>query len=470
MKQPKAYIIINSLNGEELKILKKFIASPLYVTRSSVADLCRYCMNMPSFPKDTKFDFKKCFQVLFPNEVFDKSRITKLFSELFKVLQQYIVVLSNRTKSHDADMEILSWYNEKNLSALFEEKSKEIVSSYEEGSKIDRPELYNHYRYDLQQSIYQSKNDKRIGDVNYQNTLNRLDLFYIIQKLSGLCLMRNRERVSHIEYEKPLREELLAFLPNSGYVKNPYVLSYYRAYLMLSNPGVEQYYNDLAATLVENKKVLPQIILRELYVYMENESRNVFKKDEEFYGALFTLYKEQVETETIFYKGDLLSNVLKNITVVSVKTKHLEWLNDFLEKNKRRIIPKKNAESVYHYCKAEIYFAQKQYNEAIENLTFTNEQDVFMSLSIKRLYIKIWFEMEEWETFESHINAYRVYLSRHKKIDENRKGQERTFTNWIYKLYRSIVDPNEENISEHMVKELSFSDKSWIISSMQNLV
>jgi len=457
----KAIQVISTFTSAECKDFKKFLQSPFHNSRKNLVDLFSFIQKNDNNWAHPNFTYENIFKLLHPKEDFDKTAVTKAFSALYKLLESYILVKRNVSDELSENIQLLGYYNQYNLEELYKDKERELEKAFRDSSKSS--DYLTHLLFEIEKCSYASTKDKRIGDINYQNASNKLDTFFFYTKLKLVCLMLNRSLIVAIKYdyqllENTISQELVVEL-NSKVIH-----LYYYAYQLLSQPKSAALYEKLKYELMMHGQELEKTDLSLLYTFLENCTSSVYTNTKGFYTNLFDIYLQQIQNKTIYYFDHLHRSVLKNIIKVALKLEKNDWAELFLKTHRDLIIPEQNAEEIYYFCLSEIYFSQKKYDDTLLSLAKVKPDDIFIKLSLKRMYLKIYYEKGEFNALDSSINSYRVYLSREDAIPDDKLKKEKVFVNTIQRMMKLKLERKEGefHVFWDKIKFESMVDKQWI--------
>jgi hypothetical protein len=60
--------------------------------------------------------------------------------------------------------------------------------------------------------------------------------------------------------------------------------------------------------------------------------------------------------------------------------------------------------------------------------------NVFYKIDSRKLLIQAFYELKEWDSLDSAMNAFRVFIHRNKEISDLHKKNNQNFINFLYKL------------------------------------
>lgn len=457
----KAIQVISTFSSADCKDFKKFLQSPFHNSRKNLVDLFSFIQKNENNWSHPSCTYEHIFTLLHPEEEFNKTAVTKAFSALYKLLEAYILIKKNVADELSDNIQLLGYYNQFNLDELYKDKERELEKALRDSNKSS--DYLTHLLFEIEKCSYASTKDKRIGDINYQNASYKLDTFFFYTKLKLVCLMLNRSLIVAVKYDYQLLEDTIS-KELVTQLNSKVIHFYYLAYQLLTQPNSAALYEKLKYELMIHGNELEKTDLSLLYTFLENCTSSVYTNMKDFYTNLFDIYLQQIQNKTIYYFDHLHRSILKNIIKVALKLEKNDWAELFLKTHRDHIIPEENAEEIYYFCLSEIYFSQKKYDDTLVNLAKVKPEDIFVKLSLKRMYLKIYYEKGEFNALDSGINSYRVYLSRENSIPEDKLKKEKAFVNSIQKMMKLKLERKEAEfpLFWEKIKAEAIVDKHWI--------
>lgn len=473
MRNTRLIKVIERFSKSELKRLKEFVHSPFFRASKTERDLFDFIYKYAPDFSHKKFTQEQATAYVFAGGKYDDSAIIKVQSRLFKLVETFIYYYFADKDLPNMEIALIDFYDKNNLTPLVESTYKKVIKKQE--AYPHKNPTYFYYQSIIErqyQSFLVINFDDGKGYTHYQKVMEKLDVFYLLQKLIDMCEAINIQKVTKQSYEIALNDEVLDFITQSEYKDIPVIKIWHTALLLLQSSEKYEYYNQLKVLLVEYDSLLSQTDKRRLYTYLENLAKTVFESDS-YYEALFELYSKQLETEVIYIDGYLLPRIFKNIATVALRLNHFEWTEQFLEKNKDRIVPEyDDREDVYSYSLAQLYFKQQKIDDVLDILNQTVFNDIYTKMDVRRMYLKVYYEMEYGDMLEDMINSFRVFLTSHQDIIPAIHVQaHRDFINIIYNIYRTIKKDTKRITSiENQIDEVRIlPERSWLREKLEAL-
>lgn len=463
----KVIEILKVLSSDQLKEIELFLSTPFFNKRKSLLDFYKYVIKFHPYYQHDFSDLNAINKYLKDKNKIDLNHIVKLFSFLFKELERYIVIKKIEEDKLYTQNILGLYYNHKNLDYLYENTSNLLETNLK---TIPSYDIINYF-YNENKCSFLSKNDIRKGDVNYVPLSESLDAFYYYNRLRLFCLMLNRSLVIGLDYSSQFNSVYF----NTNVIERLNIDAiniYYKIYVEFQSTITQNTYDIVLNYLEKIDQNLSIDDLRIIYTILINVGKNVFTNKNEYHQKIFYLYKRQLNLGSIYYDTKIHIGNLKNIVILAINANELVWATDFLNKHKESIIPNEENYESFYFLMAEVFFAKKEYNEALDMLAKTKTNDVLIKLAIKRMYLKIFFELNEDNIFESNIASFKVFIGREKGITLEKKEAEKNFVNSLALLWKYRLSKQKNKIVQLAKKnnELAISDKKWLLETIEQII
>ncbi len=464
---------MGKLSKADLKRMKEFVHSPFFRASKTERDLFDFIYKFAPDFEHKKFTVEAAYSYIFSDGKHDGAALRKVQSRLYKLMEQFIYYHFADKNLPDVEIALMQFYDRMNLTAQVEIIYKKIQKKQEAHPQKGSTHYFNQLVIERQYNNFLvAKFEDGKGSKHHQKVMETLDVFYLTEKLTQMCVLSNRQTVTNTSYDVMLRDEILDFLPGSKYENIPIVRIWHTALLLLQSPDKNGYYHELKGLLAEYEGLVDKKGRRLLYTCLENTTRMVFKGDA-YYESLFELYSIQLENEIIYIDGYLVPTIFKNIVTVGLRLGNLDWTAEFLEKNKDKIVPEyENKEDVYSYSLAQLYFKQKKVDDVLGILNQTAFNDIYTKMDIRRMYLKVYYEMEYSDMLEDMVNSFRVFLTSHQEMIPPMHIQaHRDFINVINNIHRTLKKDEKRILSiENQIAEINIlPEKSWLLEKLEAL-
>ncbi len=424
MSNFKAFDWLQILTDEQIDRFELFLRSPYFYSGKLMLSFLQYLR--PYLPKDAHdakaLGNKAIFEALQPNKEFKATKVHTWRHELYGLLQQFVAEESslNTHKTIGDLMGQLDFSAEHNLESGVEDSLKKIERYF--ATQIhDRSYYYDMF---LVEHIKNVQASKQILLPSLAQQYLYLDRLYAFNKLQMIYIELNRCKMSNLSFDLNTHEPFLTHLvANNFWDDNTLKFHYYQ--LKIIHAPNEELYGLLKNELKEEANKLHPTEVRNVRTILANFCVQQIKQGNvSFYNDYLGILLDKVEHEQIISIVDF-----KNIITVALRIKDTDWICAFLENHKSIITPPEAASDAYQYNLARVYFLQKKYDDALELLSLVKIDNVYYSVEIKILTIKILYEqinanilsgkklINKEEELELKTEGFKSYLQMTKKLN-----------------------------------------------------
>lgn len=465
MKGSKLVQLYGSLSNMERKHFSAFVASPFF-NRKDI--LIRYVELMPGLVVDSgveELNKEGLFAALHQDQPaipYDDQAFRLLSSELLELLNRF---LAYQTFSSDEDMEsiyLLRNLGRRNLDKHFRYILRRTHKQQSRHRAIDHQHHLKKYLIEEELGRYLRRNP-RSKETNLQATIDRLDAFYLVEKLKTACSMLNNQNVVDLEHDILFLDSILSHLQTHTYENIPLIGIFYRALRMFREPDDATHFHQLRLLLSCHHQDIPPQEVSDAYTFAQNHCiRQINRGHASYMGELFGIYQELIDRELIYDQGELSPWHFKNIVVLGLRLKEFAWVEHFIQYYRDRI-PNEFRENAYTYNLAKLRFHQGKYKEVKQLLLQVEYEDLFYNLDSKVMLLKIYYEEDEFDALESLTTTFKTYLDRNKLVSGDHRQRYRNLVRYVRKLSRIGEDRGRLLALEGNLKEEDqVADIGWL--------
>jgi len=472
MKNTITVRFLKKLSKKELKGVEAFIKNSYFNPNKDIVKLYQYINQFAPNYSHTDFTAEHAFDAVYPNRTFDGVAHNRLMSKLYTVIKKFIHCLYANSESIETELKVLRFCNER-YRERFENQLKKSRGL------IDKKKGNCFYRYTLAVELEVENHLAFFPlETNFAESSLALDKYYWLSKLPLFCEMLNRQIITGVEYDISDLDSYLEFIEKIEYTRFPIIELWYCLIKILKNivckiPVEHQDYLKFKKLFFKNKNDLNDVELRNLYIHLKNIVQRASITDDGYYRELFDLNEIGLNERLIFIEGQLRPQSIKNILNTAIRIGNIQWAKDFLTQYKG-VFWQEHAQDILLYSKAMISFHESRHNKALQDLESVTYEEIFFRLGKKTLQTQIYYEAEELESFDKHINNFKVFLSRNKdKIGDGHVQSHRDFIKYINKIAYLIkqdtkkVTKLKEKISQTSTRLLP--EKKWLLDKLNEL-
>lgn len=485
MIQSKAIDIVKSFNKKEISGFIKYLESPFLNSNKNLIMLFDGIKKYyPSF-NSSKLTKESVFKNVYPGKPYDDLKLRKLFSDLYKESERFLVLSAadkNRTVFNKLLLEEL---DSRKLDNLFIPKMEQH-SSYLDNTYYKTDNM--HYDYFLEKHLAEWKNimfhlerglQKKITLNIYKRT--EYLIFYFLSDffLSFQDNLSNRNRFN-TKAEVDLGSEFLKNLNISGLfefiLKNDFenknvLNAYYLAFLAFSNFENRKYYTDFKKYILKHidqfNEGTRRIVVINLINYCVRKKR--ISKDRKIRMelndnySLYIKYKLYRLSGENFFRTDLFLNIISNYFDIG----KIAESSEFLERN-IEIIQPSHRKNIRHLCVALIEFEKGNFGESLKESSRIKSNIHMYRYHIKYLNMKNHYELKNYDIAKESLNSFRKYANRDGNLTDmirSKTIEYLKYYNILWKFHENPPNPERVDDTIRTLKKNSpIPESEWLLN------
>ncbi len=438
--------LLKSLNPVELRAFERFLQSPYFNLRPDVCLL--FTALYPTLKARHPLpDRLAVFQAAFPGKSLSAAEMRQTMTYLTTLFGKFIQIEQLDTAPDLANLLEVKALHRLNLEKQSEKSIKTAVEKL--GNRPLRNAAYHHSQYHL--LFEQAQHRRKNPEENARYLLELTDKLYTSMAATWLrhaCLLLSEKAVYKMEASTFLLPEFFQWAETDDHLAMPAISVYYYSCKLLLTEE-EPWFQKLKTALFEHNTGFPAQELQDLYLVAINYCvRQLNAGNEHYFKEVFELYKAGLETQTLLHKGVLSPMTYYNIVISGLKVNALEWVAWFIPHYKNSL-ERPYRDSAYSFNMARLFFARKDYGEALQLLQKANYRDLLTNLSAKTMALKIYYEQGEHEVLRSHLDAMTHYLRRNRVIGYHREN----YLNLIQLCKRILALPHIKGSSQAQLRQ-----------------
>lgn len=468
MQKTNLIFYFKQLSKRDWREFRKFVRSPYYNQREDVVLLFDYIDGALADVKPEILDRERVFEVVYPHLAFDDKKLRQVNSCLLQILKRYLAQAEWEADGVSVKQYLCESLRKKGLESFFEKELSNARSLLAKEPFEDRDFYFQKYKIGIEDIVFTSQ--RKSEETNFHAIVAPLNIFYISEILRLACAMQSNKTISGQDQELKFLPQILAFLETGEYLEEPVVGLYYFSYKAQeeldkgNTVASEKNFQQLKNGINENWQLLPPAEIRDLYLVAINYCiKRLNTGDREFIREAFELFRSALKNKTLLEKGFFSSFTYKNITRLGMALAENEWVEQFLENYKRHLHPRER-ENTWRYNLAFFYFQQEKYRSAMQLLVQVDFKDVLNNLDARRMLLKSYFELGEYDALDSLLDSFSRYLQRQKEMGYHREN----YFNLIRFVKRIIHRKGKEKETlSHLQEEIKtvthLAEREWLL-------
>lgn len=297
-----------------------------------------------------------------------------------------------------------------------------------------------------------------------------LDSFFIENKLLIELEIANRRNIfSEKDFERSLSVpwELLEKHMEDQTLG---IQIFYHIYQMLTKHDNQLHFEAVEQYLFENHQQMEINYKQTIMGYLTNICVRKVNKGESQYNRKYLAYvKFMEENDFLMEKQTILPGKFQNIVAVALSADEVDWCRAFVKKYIAKL-PESSKEQYSKWAKANIYFQQKKFTLAYNNIQLFHRKDFKQHIKSERLRMKILYELKDFVELNMAVQNFMRFVRTSKKLPEIQKKPLMLFAKSLNQLakYKDIVPSKVLHLKEKVeaVPESSIFDKAWLLEKM----
>ena len=470
MQKRKTILLLKSLSKEELDAFDKFVRSPYFNESDRITSLLEFLKNFAPDFAHASMNMKAAYSYIFPDSAYDENRLIRLLFRLGRLVEQFIGVHTFAEKEEMAYVYRLFFFEEKNNPDLFAQQLKSLRQYLKKHTLPTHRADYARFLLEKAQSNFQHRQRHYTkGDVNLQHSMDALDHFYLVEKLMLATAMQSRQEVISISYQPAFLANLLKELGENLEQFPPTVRIWFQAYQLIHPESTSANYFALKKELFSHLEEIEKVDGMALLSILQNALHKVIGQDDSgYYEELFDLYDAQIRQNWVYAPdGLILPALFNNIVTVAIKLNRFDWASDFVEKEGKKL-KQELRQDLLGYNQARLAFCQQEYGKALRLTATISPKDVFLSLGLRRLQLKIYFEKGDEDALHATIGSFRVYLSRMAQVAPRHKESHLAFLNFLSQLLRLEADEEAKvaSLRDAIAGTAMLPERDWLLEKL----
>ncbi len=463
--------IVRALEKKEIRELNKWLQSPAHNQRQDVIRLFNFLVkNLPNGDEGTEKE--RAWKAIFPAQPYDDAFLRQVMYFLLKAIEEYLVFADVANDRVQYQLALSRIYRERKLEKAYRQAYRSGRESLEGQPLRDNYYLFNKFLFEKDYSQLVIKN----AAANLQETSDALENWFLAEKLHiALAMLAHRSVYKTAIYDEGLFEEVLAFTHQKNHLEIPAIAAHYFAYMTTTNPSEEQYFDDFENLILEgNDSAFKKTELLDLYrIALNYCTAKVNQGNLDFSRRALNFYRKGVENGVLLENNVMENNVITrytfgNAVAFALKIGEFDWAEQFIEKF-QHYLEEKERNSIVNFNHSRIYFEKGDYARAQQLLTQFEYDDMLFNLIAKTMLLKIYYETDEYDAFESLLESLRTYLQRKAALDATRKASYKNMISLMKKLLQlNIFSKAQKETFRELVQNTNpLAERDWFLKQLE---
>ena len=269
--------------------------------------------------------------------------------------------------------------------------------------------------------------------------------------------------------------------------------------LMLELKGIDEkaynfiYLNNLLIKLVKKEEdstpyyELKELVFKTIDLYENYERFSIFTKMLSYCASAYRIGKTEFMNESIDARLFMMEKVKFNYEgqgpfnfhyfietiLMMIIQRGTDAASEFLQKYFHSVAPDKR-DTTFNLSMAHICEAKGEYNKAIEYLSKTAHTDTEIKGWIKRLYIRTYYNLNEFESGLDAVKAFISFVKDKNDLNQHARKNYRSFAVITEKMFKikSLPDKYDKEDVDKLIREVeenNYISKKWQLDKLNEL-
>src|SRR4030095_4348243 len=190
-----------------------------------------------------------------------------------------------------------------------------------------------------------------------------------------------------------------------------------------------------------------------------------------YFKSKFELFKKLLTRGLLEAEEYFRPFLFNNIITTALQNNDLAFAEKFIEEYKSKLPP--GNENIIELSHARLQQYLKNHDKVLEILSkIKDNDDIFLKLVIKDMYMKTFYEKGDFEQVFSMIDSYKHYMHNNPLISRDIKERYHRYLKLTGELQRVKLNPNKGKILElkkSLEKSPSLVYKDWIMEKLEEI-
>ena len=463
MENSKLVQLVKTFSKNELNEFGKFISSPFF--NESPKLLLLYDLlheNYPSFPAET-FNKQKIFERLYPEDKkYDDKKMRSRFNLMYRLGEEFLLQIEMKKNSMVSGRMVLEQLTSRRLGKHFDKKFSEL------NELVQRSEIVNErYFHDRNLQVRSKRNfyefTKPVGkrEEYYNDFSEETELFVrysVLKLIKHYVIMKCDRGYLKYDFDYSFLEKLLEYIEEKKYTEFPIFEIFRNLLLLEENPLDENLFKKTKLMFYEN---IPRIekddailIITEMYSLA---TRHFYGGNNSFVKVPFEIVSQMIKYEIYPLENGYMAERQYLDTVYTAFTaRENVWAENFINNFRMKLNPEVR-NNAFNYSISLLEMMRENYHKALVGFAKVRVDDFYYHMRIKYNRLRIFFEIEEFESIFTEIDAFKHYLSVNKSIPEDARVRALKFLSFYNRLIKATVNNDYREI-ELLRNELQSTD------------
>lgn len=476
MEKSNLVYTLKRFSSKDWLAVKKFVKSPYFNSRKDVILLFEFLEKKYKRIEYNRIDKEGLFKAIYQDEKFDEKKLRHLMSYLSILIKKYFSIEHFQSQTIIQQKYLCENLEQRGLKKILQKELKYSLELVEKEKQKDADHYLSMYEIASMVSNFSIEGTRK-KKKNFQSLEQNISLAFVIKFLKLGCEMQSHQTLTKENYNLKLFPKILNLLKEGQFLDNPIIELYFNCYMAndyLEQANIldsEKHFFNFKKFLERNWSSITSIEIWEICMIAINYCiKRLNSGNKSFIREAFELYRFGLENKFIFREGILSTYSYKNISRLGIALNENIWVETFLKENKK-YLPARERENTWRYNLAYFHFQQNNYSAAMRLLLQVEFSDTLNNLDARRILLKCYFELKEYDALDSLFNSFSRYIYRQKEIGYHKENYLNLIRIVKKIIYLPITDKkNIHQIKKEVIQMKNLVEREWLLSKIEELI
>lgn len=467
---------LKSLNKKELKRFGEFVKSPYHNKENRVISFFDYIKKYAPEFTSNKLKKEVAFKHLFPKQKFDDHPVRELISKTSKLLYEFLAAEEATEEIFSKNILIVRQLFNRNLFKVAAKKLADYEVQLQE-QKFLVPDYFQHevnfslLRNSINRNLLSSNLNDFLETTDFDSISVSLKHFYYAKMLEVYSSLLGLTKIHKLDFEQKEFKEIMQKI-SSNPVEYPLALNVLYLNALLLETDSEEVFVSIRNILTKHKDELPKSLMNHSLFGITFFCMSRIRHGQLNYRReAFEIDRFRFQQGLVFSHGQINEIFFLRVVHNAIMLREFEWVEGFIDDNtqylkatfKRNRLPT---------LKAELCFSKGEYDDALRILRKIKYESTVAHVAIKRMYLQIYFETNEFDLFDSMVENSRQFLKNSDSIADEWKKSFANFITLCSSLFKAKLS-GELKAIERIKGEIDDCEnvvtKEWLVEKAGEL-
>lgn len=462
MKKGVLNDLLKTLSKREKKAFQEYLQTRHSGAVPETIRLAGYLLDDPKkIPAASQSKAAAFPKVFGQEETYDDARLRKTMEQLLRLLERFLVSEQRAAESFDTRIRLAAILIERKQGKLLKRLIESPLPFPASETDWTTEDFEQSARWHQLLYDYRS-NTRREHDPELHRRITRSQTVALLaRRLRAACIFRSNQKDRSAWLPDPMLDWASREAESSDYAALPLLQILFSGYRALESPDETQHFARFRDGLLSAPACLTRNERRDLLLVAINFcSQRYNAGDTAWLDTQLELYDYGIREGLLLEKGWVTGYTFLNIGTLALIGKRYAWLAQFIEDYRDKVEPRYR-ESAAAFNQARLDYALKRYRPALALLQQDLFDDVLLNLSAKTVQAKCFYELNEFDLLDTHLEAMRKYIRRHREVGYY--GER--YLNFTVALRRIMrIKPGEQADLRRDISAMPvLAEKEWLL-------